>query len=292
MSATAASSGDATNRNTGQVLAPQMVDDGARPSARRRVLASVLTPSWSLGLLLFVCLSLPAYRGCNDQVVYVGSVFAEVEPTADSVYLTFLVTWPFFFGLLVAVGTLWIALAGKASRARLLWRLLAALVIVNMVLMTTAFVASWLEHESSGEFGQEMLDAWWLLLPSLAALALMVFTARRRRDYFQSAMWLQCGLAVLAAVSVSLVTPGFLLAKEFLLGGILAIAASVFLILATVVSLLDGRRALARRAGESPLQLSLKAMLLLMLLGGVACSWIGTFLVAEVPTEQAESRER
>ena len=64
-----------------------------------------------------------------------------------------------------------------------------------------------------------------------------------------------------------------------------------FLIVTTIVQRLDGYRALTRLSSESCLQLSLKSMLLLMQVGGMACAWVGPYLFIDQSHYRAHPTE-
>ena len=67
-----------------------------------------------------------------------------------------------------------------------------------------------------------------------------------------------------------------------LIGGKLAIASSAFLCVAAIVQRMDGERALTRSRRESPLQISLRSLLILMAIAGLACAWVGTYTLVDV----------
>ena len=106
----------------------------------------------------------------------------------------------------------------------------------------------------------------------------LLLTYKYRRSWFSAATWMQLILAITAAFCLSVVTPALVFSKRILIGGKLAVAFSVFLILATIIQQIDGQRALTRTNRESPLQLSLASMVLLMSVAGIACAWVGTYL--------------
>ena len=250
------------------------------PSAAQALFASLLTPSWGLGLVIVSCLLLPCYEGCNGNAISGYQLFANVELSMSSIHATFLVGWPFVFGLLVAGGTLYLAATGNC---RPLWWCLALLIGANAAFQAAGLLAVLPElHKAKGsELRGGLMVAAVLGGVTVGLLILLAVSRRYSRTPLQAAMWLQGALALAAAATFSFVIPLMIFAQGPLLGGKLGHAACLFLLLAAVVQWFDGDRALARRRGESPLQLNLKATLLLMLIGGVACAWIVLFAMAE-----------
>jgi len=128
-----------------------------------------------------------------------------------------------------------------------------------------------------GEFNTASIVAFWLI-PTIGLPSLLFATLRHCRDWFSTAMWMQLAPTLTAAACTTVVVQALLTTKELLIGGKIMIAVSVGPIVSTTVQLLDGYRALTRRPTESPLQLSLKSMLLLMSVGGITCAWVRTSL--------------
>ena len=60
------------------------------------------------------------------------------------------------------------------------------------------------------------------------------------------------------------------------------IACSVGLVVSTIVQRLDGYRVLTRGPNDSSLRLSLRASLMLMAIGGLACAWVGACAIVEL----------
>ncbi len=244
--------------------------------AWKQVFASLFTPSWSLGLLLFACLFLPAYRGCNNQVVYLSAAVTSDPLAAGEVYQSFLLTWPLLFGLMMSLGTLVLAWTSDPRRASILWWSFAGLIFLHTTLLVAAILAetSNVDSKTAWTWQEFSIIACWLV-PTIGLPVILFATYRYCRNWFSAAMWVQLALAVIAAVCTTVVMPSLLIAKELLIGGKILIAGSVGLIVSTIVQLLDGHRALTRKPTESPLQLNLKSMLLLMAIGGLACAWVG-----------------
>lgn len=245
----------------------------------QQVFASLFTPSWSLGLLLFFCLFLPSYRGCNNQVVYLSEAMLLHEITPGEIYQRFLLIWPLLFGLVTCVGTLVLVWTSDPQRASVLWWSFAGMVFLHLTLLLVACLSqiSTVESESTWKWQDFSIVACWLI-PTIGLPALLLVTYRYCRNWFHAAMWMQLALSLTAAACTTAVVPSLLIAKEFLIGGRLMAVGSVGLVLSTIVQLLDGYRALTRKPTESPLRLSLKAMLLLMGIGGLACAWVGACL--------------
>ncbi len=255
---------------------------GMPPSAWSQVFASLFTPSWSLGLLLFVSFLLPSYQGCNGHTVYVRNIVVECKFTPGDVLTALVLIWPFSFGLIVAVGTVALSLSCNPERARWLWWSYAGLILLyalQLCVVVVGFFAALATGKADYNWDwQDILGGACFWAGSAALIALLPITRRRCQNWFNAAMWLQLSLALLAALYVSLFLPAITFAKGLLIGGKLSIAASVFLVLATLVARLDGYRVLTRARGESPWQLSLKSLMLLMSLGGIACAWVGAYV--------------
>jgi hypothetical protein len=203
--------------------------------------------------------------------------------TAGEVYLRFVITWPFFFGLILALGTLVLAWSRKLDRARFLWWSYALLVMFHAVLLGVATVLALTDGDQGQAWTWEKVrvtGAWYGA--AVVLLALIPITCFCSRGWFHAAMAMQLVLALTAACCLSFVTPALMLANRFLIGGKLAVACSVSLIVFTIVQRLDGRRALTRQRGDSWLQLSLKSTLLLMGVSGIACAWVATYLLLDV----------
>jgi hypothetical protein len=253
-------------------------------SAWRLVCASLFTPTWNASLLLFVCLFLPSYEGCNGETIYVADAVSTGLSAEVAFYPAFLVIWPYLFGLIVAIGTISLAHSRQQDGARRLWCWLAGLVAIHSVLLAAALVreppSSWSEWRS-WDSGDLLMGLFWLGT-TLFLIVLVPLTGVCCRTWFNAAMWLQLAGTVTAAICLSYFIPAIAFAHKLLLGGKLAVASSVFLIFATIVERLDGHRALVRRRGEPPLRLSLKSMLLLMIIGGLACAWAGAYLVFDL----------
>lgn len=270
-------------RGSPQTEMPSSKGKGESPSAWQLVFASLFTPTWNLSLLLFVCLFLPSYEGCNGETVYVAdAVITRISD--DAIYPRFLVVWPYLFGLIVTLGTISIARSGRPERARRLWWSLAGLVGVHSVLLvvvlTTEPPTSWSEW-STWDWETILWAAYWLGT-TVILIALIPITGIFCRTWFNAAIWLQLALAVTAAICLSYFIPAIVFAKKFLIGGRVAVACSVLLIVSTILERLDGHRALVRNRGESPVRLSLRSILLLMLVGGLVCAWAGTYLFLEL----------
>ncbi len=241
-----------------------------------QVFVSLFTPSWSLGLLLAICLFLPSYRGCNGQVVRLSEAMVLDHYTAGEVYLRYLLTWPLIFGFIVFAGTLLLTWSCNPQRASFLWWCFAGLIVTHTVLLVIALLTEPAGTESETAWTwQNVWNAATWLVPTTVLPVLLVITFLYCRNWFNAAMCMQLALALSAAVCSTFVIPGLLLAKELLFGGKLMIACSVGLIVSTIVQRLDGYRALTRRPTESSLRLSLKAMLMLMAVGGLSCAWVG-----------------
>lgn len=80
---------------------PEAISRAERPSSRRHVFASLFTPTWSLGLLLFCCLFLPAFEGCAGETVYIVHEIFDGDVVA---WPHFFIVWPYLFGLIVCLG--------------------------------------------------------------------------------------------------------------------------------------------------------------------------------------------
>lgn len=244
------------------------------PRVRKQIFASVFSPSWALGLILFLCILLPSYEGCNGETVRVSAALAaDVDSPAD-VYVRFMVVWPFLLGLVICVGTLVLVVSRDPKRAGFLWWSFALLIILNATLLVLALVT---ETDDSA-------DVWTAVWGAAATilLVLLPFTRRHCRNTFNAAMWLQLILALTAAVCLTFVVPAIFFANQWLIGGKVALACSVLLVPISIVLRLDGCRALTRSSHESPLRLGLKSAILLMLVGGLACAWIGTYMLVDL----------
>jgi hypothetical protein len=254
------------------------------PSAWHLVFASLFTPTWSLSLLLFVCLFLPSYEGCSGETIYIADAVSTGLSADVAFYPAFLVIWPYLFGLIVAIGTVCLARSRQHDGARRLWWWLAGLFALHAVVLAAALAreppSSWSEWQS-WEWGDILSGLYWLGT-TVFLIVLIPITGVYCRTWFNAAMWLQLAGVVTAAIYLSYFMPVIAFAHKLLLGGRLAVACSVLLIVSTIVERMDGHRALVRRRGEPPLRLSLKSTLLLMVLGGLACAWAGAYLVFDL----------
>ncbi len=237
------------------------------PSARQIIFSSVLTPNWLLGLLLFACMFMPFYEGCNNKTVYIYKSLGDVEPTASSVYSTYLRVWPFLFGFILCAGTLAAAFGRNPQQSRALWWGLALLILVNGFLLIPN-VAEGVKDGSAAI----------VVVLSILLLVLVYGTAAYGRNWFQSAIILQFALACLATPWLPIIA---LFKSRLLIGGKLAVGAGSLLIVSSIVEFVNARRALARKPGESPLQLSLRSMFVIMLVGGVVFALVGAWIVGE-----------
>ncbi len=251
--------------------------------AHRQVFASLFTPSWTLGLLLAACLFLPSYRGCNGTAIHLSEAFVLEDYSTSEIYTRYLMVWPMLFGLIVFFGTVLLAWSRNPQRASVLWYGFASLIVVHSLLAIAAIVGSPPNLETASDWSwQEVLL---LLLWSSMAVGLpllLVITKRYCQDWYHAAIWMQLAISLAAAVCATYVIPSLLLASELLIGGKLMITCSVGLVVTTIVQQLDGRRVLVRQPGSSPLQLSMKGTLLLMSVGGIACSWVTACIFVEL----------
>lgn len=254
------------------------------PLIWKQVFTSLFTPSWGLGLILFVCLFLPSYEGCNGETVYMHKFLTVDELTTGTFYIQFILVWPYLLGLVISVGTLILVQNSKPNRALVLWWSFTVLIAAHAGCLVLAWINSPTTETESTEW--RWADVWFAVcwLGTTAFLCLLVpITYRYSRDWFNAAMWLQLSLSVTATLCLSFVTPVLTLASRVLIGGKMAVACSVVLVVTTIVQRLDGARALTRASKESRLQLSLMAMLLLIPIAGMACAWAGSFAMFEAP---------
>ncbi|MDP7014288.1 MAG: hypothetical protein QGG36_00670 [Pirellulaceae bacterium] len=249
------------------------------PSARSVVFCSLFTPTWSLGLLLFETFFLPFIRSCEGNPPdYPYQIAAELRDfSAGAVLSTYTWSAPFFVGLLVAIGALVLAATRQPNWARPLWWCYASVLVVNTLLTSLAEIESYRAGEAETNWKSILIGSWESMLIGSSVL-LVPITAWLCKSPFNAAMWLQISLCLGSAAQISF----FAAVGELLIGGKLAITASVFLILCSIVQRLDGHRCLVRESRrESSLQLSLRAALLLMSLGGMATAWVGGYMVAQ-----------
>lgn len=239
-------------------------------------LASVFTPSWGLGLLLFCCLFLPAYQGCNGKPIYIYRAFTLESLALPNAYLVFQVAWPCLFGLLVAIGSGWLLWTSDPQQAKFLWWSYSGLVIIHACLLIAVMVTS-PEEWSIDNADEAWLKFCWLSV-SLILLVLIPLTGLRCRTWLHAALWMQLSLGLVAALSLSFLVPALLLANRLLIGGKLMVFCSVFLVVSTLLQQVDGYRTLTRDPHHSPLRLSLRALLCITTLSGVAAAWVGQIL--------------
>lgn len=258
-------------------------EDNVSPALWQQVFASVFTPTWTSGILLFCCLLLPAYKGCSNNTIYLGDALVDGGITSDDVFLTFYLAWPFILGLIITIGTLVLVCTNDPEKSRFLWWGFASLIIVNTCFVLFAIVYTLLQHQPS-DSESEPADTDWeavffiagALTISAILLTLLPLTFRYCNSWYTATMWLQLALSITAAICLTFLVPGILLANEILIGGKIAIACAVTLIVTTLIQQFDGHRALTRQRHESRIQLSLGAMLLLMHICGLGCAWVGT----------------
>jgi len=252
------------------------------------LLASIFTPTWGLGLLLGLCLLLPCYQGCNDTTIYGYGALAEASLTVESAFETFLLTWPFAFGLLAGIGTVAMLLT---RRPLLLWWAYAGLILAYGAIQLT-FLAS-RQEEIRKAFATENRETMWISLAffsvAIVLLAMLLLTRRYCRSPVRAAMWLQGALAVLAAVSISILIPMLYLAQGPLFGAKIAHVCCLLLIVTSIVGWFEGQRVFSRETRSSPLQLSLRATLVLMLVGGLLFAWGITFALHDLIAAGAEA---
>ncbi|PHS16939.1 MAG: hypothetical protein COA78_03545 [Blastopirellula sp.] len=254
-----------------------------RPALWQQLFASVFTPTWTSGILLFCCLLLPAYKGCSNNTIYLGEVIIAEGITTDNAFLKFYIAWPFILGLVISIGTLVLVWTNDPEKSRILWWSYASLIVVNTCFVLFAIVLALLSLEPSGS-ESEVTESDWnaiffiggALTISAILLALIPLTLRYCKSWYTATMWLQLALTITAAICLTFIVPGILLANEILIGGKVAIACAVLLIVTTLIQQFDGHRALTRGRHDSRVQLSLGTMLLLMHVCGLACAWVGT----------------
>lgn len=227
----------------------------------------------SIGLVLFLGVFLPTAKGCNNKVVYpVQAVQFRKTLRLEDLLASYLVLWPYCFGLAVALTTWWMLRRSDLRRARSMWWTFTALVAINLALLGALAAFRWLPDmlgDGGGDVDDSPILRGYLIFTGLSLLATLM--SLRARNWFRSAMWMQAVLALLAAITLALFLPLVVFAGELLFGWKLAFTAAILLSIAALIQQFDGERVLGE-GGEhaSPVQFTLRQIIILMVVGGVA----------------------
>ena len=119
------STSSSTIHQAPQVSAVSNPDAGG-PSVVRTVFASSLTPTWSSALVLAACFVLPLclVQGCQGPPTpfYPVQCYTGADSFGD-VIIANTICWPYLFGAVAGIATLWIAV--KSARGfKAMWWLL------------------------------------------------------------------------------------------------------------------------------------------------------------------------
>ena len=251
-------------------------------------------------ICFLLCLALvslrrrPSVEGCNGSVVYPAQYLANYntsgEPStaleiAFGTYSEFAILWPYFFGLTVAVVSL---LAhrhqGLLQLGWITWAFLIGLHALTLFLFLGL-------HFLYGEQPTGLSDISFIAV-TLATIVVALLTLRCH-NWFNSVAWLQATLGLAAAINLSTVSLWFTFSQRVLFGWQLALFSSICIALHGLVMRMAGVEVVLPKFEPYPrFQLSLRNMLILMLVGGVACAWMGSGLMLNEAAEMVKQARR
>lgn len=244
---------DAVNVPEAPARSPSPPPDGdGRPTAVRAVFAPCVAPTWTAGLVLFLCLWLPQFTGCDgidvrpiDRIARADGFEQQLEAVA--------VLWPHWFGLLTAVALVAVAVVRPADPGRYL--VIAPLTVwVALLFVTGAQLA--LHPPPSKQDWLEVL----LWLPIVLAPGVWAGFALCRRQWLAAWARLTSTLAVLVYPMLVLST---LPSRSSLYGMTVALVAAACLAPLAWILRWRGRRALVdRRASTEPIRFRLGQLVL------------------------------
>jgi hypothetical protein len=152
------------------------------------------------------------------------------ESPRDLFFVTAVVQWPYFFGLLVCGATLFIAATGQARHFRALWFTFAGIIAVGSIGLWW-HVGDELRHRENPPAGDRLWEPVMVIGPTILFCLVLVVTYFNCRTWLAAATWVQLTLAAYGLVWFTLVDCAF----PLLWGGRLSQAACLVLALATLV---------------------------------------------------------
>jgi len=254
---------------------------------------STAMPGGLTGLVLFICLFLPSVESCSGDVIVPAQVLADskdddptttFEELVGVAYGKFLLVWPYFFGIGVAVVSL---LAQRfPSTLQLVWIAWLWLIAMHATLFSIFFAI----HLSTEEEPPTVAD--FSMVPiTLATVVAALFTLRCR-SWFNATMWMEAMLGLVAAVNLSTFSLAILLSQRVLFGWQLALGSSLCISIHGLVMRMAGAEVVLPKFEPRPrFQLSLRNMLILMLVGGIACAWMISGLMLNEAHELAKQKK-
>ena len=231
---------------------------------------SSFTPTWMLGALLVVCFFLPAVRGCSkSDEITPSKIVAKVDSFDEACEAQFLF-WPYFFGLVLVVNGVFLAVWKSAKAFRVVWLLLATLCVVTIV-------CGWLSGTDPGKDFVRGTGSWLFAFTFIMPLVLLGSCAAKR--VFFAALIVQ---GVLAAFSFVWFFWGVAATgEELLIGGKLSLLAGGALIVTTVTEGIYGSTILRTDWARRPWRFSMRQLTFATLVAGPALGWIALYLIAK-----------
>ncbi len=207
-----------------------------------------------------------------------------LEPSET--YFNVLIFFPQLFAICVIAGSFLLCMGASCQQSSMqLWRIYAGLIALHSVLLLVYMVLHADEFSGAPNVNDYVFLVTWMGY-SVGLLVVVFVTLKRARTWFNAAMWMQIVLSLSALVCASFVVPTAALAISFLIGGKLNVIASASLLFVSVIQRMDGARALDRKTDESPIQLNLKMMFILMTIGGILFAWVCSFCFVKLPDQQ------
>ncbi len=220
-------------------------EDGiSRTHNLQQVFRSTFAPCWGSGLLLFFTFLMPLMLvpSCGNsphRSFYPIDFYRGADSAAKSV-LANAYTWPYWFGLTVAGGTLYVSIRSKPSAFRVLWLAYATLSSCTALTLWLAFGWELSSYETLREVPWR--DWIWMIAPTIVVPLLLVLTFFNCRTWLSAAMWMQLSLSVISLCWFAWLAAA--VGRLLLIGGWLALLASATLFVGTIWERASALRAL------------------------------------------------